>query len=105
MYVVAVTWPHYQFAEFPWPEELKQQNQEAVTPPAPAVQQYIEVGANMSATMLAMAMACTECKIQQADACMAVHSSKLRFAAMGTLAVLPSGRSYTQTINSKARVF
>lgn len=39
----AVTWPHYQFAEFPWPEELKQQHKDSVTPPAPVVQEYIEV--------------------------------------------------------------
>ena len=38
----AVTWPHYQFAEFPWPQELRKQNQDFVTPPATVVQEYIE---------------------------------------------------------------
>ncbi len=41
--LLAVTYPYYEFPEFPWPDALIQKHRGAVTPPAPAVQQYIEV--------------------------------------------------------------
>ena len=53
--VLAVTYPYYEFPEFPWPDALIQNHHGAVTPPASAVQQYIEVllaGAATPATVL-----------------------------------------------------
>ena len=53
--LLAVTYPYYEFPEFPWPDALIQKHHGAVTPPAPAVQQYIEVllaGAAAPATVL-----------------------------------------------------
>lgn len=38
-----MTWPYYEFAEFPWPAELKDIHREAITPPAAAIQQYIKL--------------------------------------------------------------
>lgn len=39
--LAAVTWPYYEFAEFPWPAELQGQYKDAII--AAAIQQYIEV--------------------------------------------------------------
>ena len=39
----AVPYPYYEFPEFPWPEALRQKYKDAMTPPAQAVQQYIQV--------------------------------------------------------------
>lgn len=53
--LLAVTYPYYEFPEFPWPDALIQKHHGAVTPPAPVVQQYIEVllaGAAAPATVL-----------------------------------------------------
>ncbi len=53
--LLAVTYPYYEFPEFPWPDALIQKHHGAVTPPAPVVQQYIEVllaGAATPATVL-----------------------------------------------------
>ncbi len=48
--LLAVTYPYYEFPEFPWPDALIQKHRGTVTPPAPAVQQYIEVLLGAGAT-------------------------------------------------------
>ena len=70
-YVVA--YPYYEFPEFPWPEELKQQYKGAVTAPAPAVQQYIQV-LLVNAACWHLRTVISLCSCQSTDVCPEVPS-------------------------------
>ena len=58
--LLAVTYPYYEFPEFPWPDALIQKHRGAVTPPAPVVQQYVEVLLADVATVLLKLCRCRQ---------------------------------------------
>lgn len=60
-----VTYPYYEFPEFPWPTSLKQQYPDAVTPPGPAVQRYIEMYAKHFSLDSAISLSTTVTQVSQ----------------------------------------
>ena len=92
--LLAVTYPYYEFPEFPWPDALIQKHRGAVTPPAPAVQQYIEVLLAGVPTLL------TVLKSSNLSACLSLQMYTKQFQLESSISFSTSVTKLWQTAGS-----